>query len=59
VILALYVDDAIIVSSSLSLLQKTKQYFFKELEMVDMGPLQYFLSIQVQINMTTMTTHLH
>lgn len=58
-ILTLYVDDAIIVSNSLSLLQETKQYLFKEFEMVDMGPLQYFLGIQVQRNMTTITIHLH
>jgi hypothetical protein len=59
VILTLYVDDAIIISNSLLLLQKTKQYLFKEFEMVDMGPLQYFLGIQVQKNTTTMTMHLH
>jgi hypothetical protein len=59
VILALYVVDTIIISNSLLLLQETKQYLFKEFEMVDMGPLQYFLSIQVQRNMTTMTIHLH
>jgi hypothetical protein len=58
VILVLYVDDVFIVSNSLSLLQETKQYLSKEFEMVDMGPLQYFLGIQVQRNMTTMTIHL-
>lgn len=57
-ILVLYVDDVFIVSNSLSLLQETKQYLSKEFEMVDMGPLQYFLGIQVQRNMTTMTIHL-
>jgi hypothetical protein len=59
VIFALYIEDAIIVSNSLSLLMKTKQYLSKEFEMADMGPLQYFLGIQVQKNMTTMTMHLH
>ncbi len=58
-IFALYIEDAIIVSNSLSLLMKTKQYLSKEFEMADMGPLQYFLGIQVQKNMTTMTMHLH
>jgi hypothetical protein len=59
VIFALYIEDAIIVSNSLSLLMKTKQYLSKEFEMADMGPLQYFVGIQVQKNMTTMTMHLH
>ncbi len=58
-IFALYIEDAIIVSNSLSLLMKTKQYLSKEFEMADMGPLQYFVGIQVQKNMTTMTMHLH
>ncbi len=44
-ILALCVVDTIIISNSLLLLQETKQYLFKEFEMVDMGPLQYFLGI--------------
>ncbi len=38
-ILALYVDDVIVVSNSLSILQEKKQYLSKEFEMVDMGPL--------------------
>ncbi len=45
-ILVLYVDDVIIVHNSLLLLQETKQYLSKEFEMVDMGPLQYFLGIK-------------
>ncbi len=45
-ILALYVDDVIIIHNSLSLLQETKQYLSKEFEMVDMRPLQYFLGIK-------------
>ncbi len=56
-ILILYVDDVIIINNSFSLLQQTKIYNF--FEMVNMGPLQYFLGIQVQTNRTTKTIHLH
>jgi hypothetical protein len=38
VILALYVDDVIVASNSLLLLQEKKK-LSKEFEMVDMGPL--------------------
>ncbi len=56
--LILYVDDVIITNNNLSLLQQTKKYLFKKFEMVNMGPLQYFLGIQVQMNRTTRTIHL-
>lgn len=57
--LMLYIDDVIITNNNLSLLQQTKKYLFKKFEMVNMGPLQYFLGIQVQMNRTTRTIHLH
>ncbi|XP_028069541.1 uncharacterized protein LOC114272071 [Camellia sinensis] len=45
--LLLYVDDMIITGSDSSAIYKAKQHLFRTFEMKDLGPLRYFLGIEV------------
>jgi hypothetical protein len=46
--LLLYVDDIVLTASTTSLLQAVIQQLHEEFAMKDLGPLHYFLGIQVQ-----------
>ncbi|GMP70396.1 hypothetical protein CsSME_00029266 [Camellia sinensis var. sinensis] len=47
VALLLYVDDMIITGSDSSAISEVKQHLFRTFEMKDLGPLRYFLGIEV------------
>ncbi|GFS40400.1 anaphase-promoting complex/cyclosome 2 [Actinidia rufa] len=47
VLLLLYVDDMIITDSDSAAISDVKDHFFREFEMKDLGPLRYFLGIEV------------
>lgn len=47
VLLLLYVDDKIITSSNLVGMKEVKCHLFREFEMKELGPLQYFFGIEI------------
>ena len=48
VIIAIYVDDLLIASSNSKLIQKAKKALHRRFQMINLGPLAYYLSIDVQ-----------
>jgi Reverse transcriptase (RNA-dependent DNA polymerase) len=57
VIIAVYVDDLLILSKELAKVNKIKDLLSKEFEMKDMGELKYFLGIQVHRDQAARTIH--
>jgi hypothetical protein len=47
-LLLLYVDDMLITGDNLEHISHVKQHLSKEFQMSDLGPLSYFLGIEVQ-----------
>jgi hypothetical protein len=47
VLLLLYVDDMIITGSDVAAISDVKRHLFQEFDMKDLGPLRYFLGIEV------------
>ena len=45
--LIVYVDDMIVTGNDLEEMKALKEYLSKEFEMKDLGPLKYFLGIEV------------
>lgn len=45
---ALYVDDLILASSSIKMLQATKQALSERFEMTDIGQLNYFIGMEIK-----------
>lgn len=56
--IGLYVDDCIIMSDDLQLLEMTKQKLFHKFDMVDLRDVEYFLKIQVRRNSKKGIVHL-
>src|SRR5271156_7013121 len=50
IIIAVWVDDLIILGKDLNSIDKVKEGLWAEFEMKDLGELQYFLGIQVQLD---------
>ncbi|KAF5933465.1 hypothetical protein HYC85_029636 [Camellia sinensis] len=50
VALLLYVDDIIIIGSDSFAISEVKQHIFRTFEMKDLGPLRYFLGIEVAVS---------
>jgi Reverse transcriptase (RNA-dependent DNA polymerase) len=58
VIIAVYVDDLLILSKELIKVNEIKGWLSKEFEMKDMGELRYFLGIQVHRDRAARTIHI-
>ena len=58
IILALWVDDLIIMGKKMEAVENIKNKLRKEFEMKDMGELKYFLGIHVQRNREERTIHI-
>ncbi len=56
--IGLYIDDCIIMSNNLEYLNNTKQTFFQEFDMTDLGDIQYCLEIQILRNREKGIIHL-
>ena len=48
IILCLYVDDLIFISTSFSLMEEFKEAMKSKFEMSNLGEMQYFLGLQIQ-----------
>jgi hypothetical protein len=59
IILAIWVDDLIVIGNDIALINKTKSDLKKEFEMKDLGELQYFLGIQVSRDRKNRRMHLN
>ncbi|XP_035547685.1 uncharacterized mitochondrial protein AtMg00810-like [Juglans regia] len=59
VLLLVYVDDIVITGSDIELIQKVQQHLKASFHMKDLGPLQYFLGLEVQITSTGTLLHQH
>lgn len=53
VILAVFVDDMLLFGSNLSIINEIKHKISLELEVVDKGPAEYFLGMEIQVNKST------
>jgi hypothetical protein len=60
VILALYVDDAILINNDVNgLLKQFKNKLAKEFAMIDLGHIQYCLGIQIKKDKVNHTIYMH
>ena len=50
VFVAIYVDDILIASKWLQVVQKTKELFAKKFKVTDMGRLHYFLGVRIHLS---------
>ncbi|KAL2607649.1 hypothetical protein R1flu_026222 [Riccia fluitans] len=57
-VLALYVDDILLLSASTTLLSQAKQLLHQEFDMTDLGKVNHFLGIHVDYNFETSTLKL-
>ncbi|KAL2642499.1 hypothetical protein R1flu_010086 [Riccia fluitans] len=57
-VLALYVDDILLLSASTTLLPQAKQLLHQEFDMTDLGKVSHFLGIHVDYNLETGTLKL-
>ena len=58
-LLLVYVDDIVITGSDTELLKHLQKHLQDSFHMKDLGPLQYFLGLEVQINQTGILLHQH
>ena len=59
VILAIWVDDLVIIGKEIKALENTKQLLHDEFEMKDLGELKYFLGICVERNRMEQSIHIN
>ena len=55
----MYVDDIVITGSDLPLIEQLQQHLKSSFHMKDLGPLQYFLGLEVQHCPNGMLLHQH
>ncbi|XP_041028145.1 uncharacterized mitochondrial protein AtMg00810-like [Juglans microcarpa x Juglans regia] len=59
VLLLVYVDDIVITGSDTELIKQLQQHLKASFHMKDLGPLQYFLGLEVQLTPTGTLLHQH
>jgi hypothetical protein len=59
VLLLVYVDDIVIAGSDVALLTQLQQHLKASFYMTDLGPLQYFIGLEVQLTPTGTLLHQH